>query len=422
MGKQNAGVNPFTTVNHFNRLTITNLPPSTSEHASRTTLATLPSAPNEKFAVPVGAHCVRPSGIKNRNPGRTPSAPYIFPTNSGTPHLRSLKVLAAVFPGRYYCEVFMRYKHFLPITALFILYSLGSAIPQTKQLEEIHEEIQVDLVNVFLTALDSNDKFVTDLRPEELILKEDGVLQTISNFALASRTAEPLTVVVLIDTSLSMNEEFQNLKKIEMAKKGAQSLLNQLKDKDRMLLIRFSDMPLPPSGFYFGKNTMKEAIHSIKTDNGLTALLDAIELATQRLKEEGGQKLLFICSDGEDTASKHTKEEIFQSLRDSFDLTVVTLGINAFRANPDSKEGQTLRDGRTLLQSIADNTGGYAFFPGDLEELEGVMEKLKSLIGSQYSLGYHPTGSRPDGSWNQIEVSCSRPGVKLNYRPGYFSK
>lgn len=315
----------------------------------------------------------------------------------------------------------MQYKHFVPVIFLCVFCFLSSAIPQTKQLEEINEEIQVNLVNVYLTALDSHDEFVTDLRPDELTVKEDGVPQNISNFALSSRTSEPLTVVILIDTSLSMNEEFQNLRKIEMAKKGAESLLNQLKDKDRMLLIRFSDTPSPPKGLYYGKNTMKDAIQSIKTDNGLTALLDAIDLATQRLKDEGGQKLLFICSDGEDTASKHTKEEILQNLRDAFDLTVVTLGINAFKANPDSKEGQTLRDGRTLLQSIADNTGGYAFFPKDLKELDGVMGKLKSLIGSQYSLGYRPTGTSPDGSWKKIEITCSRPGVKLNYRPGYFS-
>jgi Ca-activated chloride channel family protein len=320
----------------------------------------------------------------------------------------------------------MQSRNFLAVTFLFFLSLLAPSIasiqaPQTQQLDEIHEEIQVNLVNVYLTALDSHDSFVTDLQQEELTIKEDGVPQQISNFALYSEKSESITVVILIDTSLSMNEEFQKQKKIDMAKKGALLLLDQLTERDKMVLIRFSDTPSVATG-RISKNQMREVVRAIKTDNGLTALVDAIDLATERLKKDGGQKLIFICSDGEDTASKHTTDEILKKLEDNFDLTVVTLGINAFQAARDSEEGQTLRDGRTLLQSIADNTGGYAFFPKDLRELDQVMGKLKSLIASQYSLGYHPTNSNSDGSWKKIEITCSRPGVKVRYRPGYFSK
>ena len=196
-------------------------------------------------------------------------------------------------------------------------------------------------------------------------------------------------------------------------------MLSQLKAQDKMLLIRFSDIPHDAMGLGSEKDLMKEAVRSLKPDNGLTALLDAIDLTTERLKDVGGQKLIFICSDGEDTASKHTTIEILDRLKNVFDFTVVTLGINAFQA---SEGGQRLRDGRTLLQSIADNTGSYAFFPKDLNELDRVMDKLRLLIPSQYFLGYHPTNSHADGSWRIIEISCTRPGVKLKYRTGYFSR
>ncbi|HEY7159911.1 MAG TPA: VWA domain-containing protein [Acidobacteriota bacterium] len=229
-------------------------------------------------------------------------------------------------------------------------------------------------------------------------------------------------MVILIDTSLSMNEEFQKLKKIEMAKKGALQLIEQIKRDDRMMLIRFSDSPEDATGLISEKNSMKEIIRAVKSDNGLTTLLDAIDLATKRLKDVNGQKLMFICSDGEDNASKLTKEEVLDDLRNAFDLTIVALGINAFQANGAEEGGQTLRDGRTLLQSIADDTGGYAFFPRDLKELERAMEKLKSLVASQYSLGYPPSNAATDGSWRKIEITCTRPGVKLKYRTGYFSK
>lgn len=188
------------------------------------------------------------------------------------------------------------------------------------------------------------------------------------------------------------------------------------------MLIKFSDSPTDATGLISEKNSMKEIVRSVKSDNGLTTLLDAIDLATKKLKDQSGQKLMFICSDGEDNASKMTQDEMFEDLRNAFDLTVVALGINAFQAKGEIEGGQTLRDGRTLLQLIADNTGGYAFFPKDLKELDRVMEKLKSLISSQYSLGYHPSNVATDGSWRKIEIACSRPGVKLKYRTGYYSK
>jgi Ca-activated chloride channel homolog len=310
----------------------------------------------------------------------------------------------------------------LLLTFIPTVHSDSNPEPQTKQLDGLHEEVQVNLVNVYLTAVDSNDAFVTDLKPEELSLKEDGIPQHISNFDLTSYAAsDPLTMVILIDTSMSMNEGFQKMKKIEMAKKGALQLIEQIKRDDRMMLIRFSDSPADATGLISERNSMKEIIRSVKADNGLTTLLDAIDLATKKLKDQSGQKLMFICSDGEDNASQMTKDEVFEDLRSAFDLTVVALGINAFQANGEIG-GQTLRDGRTLLQSIADNTGGYAFFPKDLKELDRVMEKLKSLIASQYSLGYHPSNMAVDGSWRKIEITCSRPGVKLKYRTGYYSK
>jgi VWFA-related protein len=229
-------------------------------------------------------------------------------------------------------------------------------------------------------------------------------------------------MVILIDTSMSMNEEFQKLKKIDMAKKGALQLIDQIKRQDQMMLIRFSDSPYAATGLISERNSMKEIVRAIKADNGVTTLLDAIDLATKKLKDQNGQKLMFICSDGEDNASKMTKDEVMEDLRSAFDLTVVALGINAFQANGDTEGGQTLRDGRTLLQSIADDTGGYAFFPRDIKELDRVMEKLKSLIASQYSLGYHPANLATDGGWRKIELTCSRPGVSLKYRAGYYAK
>src|SRR5262249_28900060 len=134
---------------------------------------------------------------------------------------------------------------------------------------------------------------------------------------------DPLTAVILIDTSLSMNDKFQKVRKIEMAKKGALLLLNQMKSRDKMLVIRFSDVPSATTSFLSDKKRIKEALQALKGDNGYTALLDAIYLARQTVKQQSGQKLIFICSDGEDTASKHSTDEILDGLKSDFDLTVI---------------------------------------------------------------------------------------------------
>jgi Ca-activated chloride channel homolog len=292
----------------------------------------------------------------------------------------------------------------------------------SNELDRLHEEVKVDLVNIYLTATNSAGAFITDLTPEDLIVKEDGVLQQITNFDRSATSAsDPLTVVILIDTSLSMNDEFQNIRKIEMAKKGALLLIDQLQAKDKTLLVRFSDSASDQTGLISEKSRMKNAVRSIKSDNGLTVLLDAIELAARKLRNQRGQKLIFICSDGEDTASKHTTEDVFETLRESADITVVALGINALRADSD-QGGQRLEDGRTLLQSLADNTGGYAFFPTDLKDLNRVMDNLKLLVAGAYSIAYRPSNVRLDHRWRKIEITSSRPGVKLKYRSGYYSR
>jgi VWFA-related protein len=298
----------------------------------------------------------------------------------------------------------------------------SAADPMPDDLNNLHEEVKVDLVNIYLTATNSAGAFITDLTPQDLILKEDGITQQITNFDRSVTSAsDPLTVVILIDTSLSMNDEFQNIRKIEMAKKGALLLIDQLQAKDKMLLVRFSDSASDRSGLMSEKSVMKNQVRAIKSDNGLTVLLDAIDLAARKLRNQRGQKVIFICSDGEDTASKHTADSVFQTLRLAPDITVVALGINALQADPN-QGGQRLEDGRTLLQSLADNTGGYAFFPTDLKDLNRVMDNLKLLVSGAYSIAYHPANASRDNRWRKIEITSVRPGVKLKYRSGYYSR
>jgi VWFA-related protein len=265
---------------------------------------------------------------------------------------------------------------------------------------------------------------VTDLKPEELTIKEDGIPQQISDFSLSTSAGDdPILVAILIDTSVSMNEKYKGLSKINMAKDAASLLLSQLKPQDKRFLVTFSEVPAEATHLTSAPEETDQTVKQLKTNFLRTALLDAISLVTKKLKDEWGRKLIFICSDGEDNASTQSQDKVLEEVKSAFDTTVVSLGTTAFENDLHwFGEEEEIRKGKALLQSLAESSGGYAFFPSNLKELGTVMQKLRDLIPSQYFLGYHPVNPKLDGSWRNIEITCSRKGVKLQYRKGYFAR
>jgi len=299
---------------------------------------------------------------------------------------------------------------FIPV---FVLISVLS------QAQGIHENLSVDLVNVYLSATDANGHFVTDLKLNDLILKEDGKPQDIthfSNFALegSDKLGEkdvPLTLALVMDKSASMGAEVQGSNKMDIVKNAGFRLLDELKKDDKMMLISFSDMPSEETPLTEDKKTMeRDLLFQSAKEKGETALLDSIYYAMEKIKGLQGRKIIVVFSDGEDTASKLKLDEVVSNLIAS-DVTVLAFGTMSLETN-------SMR-GRYILQKLADASGGYAFFPSSLRNLQDVMEKLRSGMRSQYSLGYTSTNSKRDGSWRVIDITCNRPGIKLRYRKGY---
>lgn len=295
--------------------------------------------------------------------------------------------------------------------------------PQS-QPQEVHEEIVVDLVDVYLTAVDSKGAYVTDLRPEELLLTDDGVPQEISQFSLsATRDEEMINAIILIDTSVSMNELYKKKSKMDMAKDGAHLILQQLKEQDKTMLLTFSDTPAEATELTSDKKLVEDRITALKTDYGRTALLDAVNVVADRMENEWGRKVVFICSDGQDNASVRKLPKVIERIKESPDLMIITLGITSFESSINwMGEQEELKQGEGLLKSLADASGGYAFFPKNMKDLDQVMGKLQRVITSQYSLAYHPSNPILNGAWRTISIACTRKGVSLRYRNGYFAK
>jgi len=301
-----------------------------------------------------------------------------------------------------------------------VLCTIFVLISFTVLAQEFTENLNVDIVNVYLTATDSKGNFVKTLTIDDFILKEDGVAQPLTNFANFSNESSdklgekdvPLTIAFVIDSSNSMAHQISGQQKLDIVKNAAFRLIDELKPEDQVLLIAFNEFTDEVTPLTHDKKEFSHALLFQEVKGGDTALLDSIYFAMNKIKDQWGRKVIVVCSDGEDTSSKLKLDEIISNLVAS-DIMVLAFGTMAL--NSDSLRG------RFILEKIAAASGGYAFFPSSLKQLDQVMEKLRAGMRSQYSLGYKVPRSKMDGSWRKIQIVCKKQGVKLRHREGYFA-
>jgi Ca-activated chloride channel family protein len=287
--------------------------------------------------------------------------------------------------------------------------------------QDYRENVSIDIVNVYLTATDSNGRFVTDLKPEELLLKENGVAQTITNFTNFSDDPSnkfgeknvPLTLAFVVDASTSMSDRISGQQKIDIVKNAAFRLSEELRNEDQVTLVTFNEFPNETTPLTSQLKQFERDLLFQEVKGGNTALLDSIYFAMEKIKDRWGRKIIVVCSDGEDTASKLKFDEVLSNLIAS-DVTVLAFGTMQLSSN-------SLR-GRYILEKLAEASGGYAFFPTSLKKLDEVMHQLRNGMRSQYSLGYRAPHERMDGSWREIRIQCRRNGIKLRHREGYYAK
>ena len=300
-----------------------------------------------------------------------------------------------------------------------------SSFPQSIPNEKLHENVEVELVNLTMTATDWKGKFVTNLTQDDLTLTENGVVQKIARFSNSALDQDqvPLTVVFLIDTSTSMNETNKGVSKFEIAKKAASVVLGELQPQDKMMLWTFNRDFFQVSELTSDKTKIQDALLTMKVQYGRTALFDGIYAALEKIKNEWGRKIMVVCTDGQDNASTHRLDEVLLENLSDADVTVLSLGIVDFVPTyqwQGEQEGR--KQAKDDLQRLADNTGGFAFFPANVGDAEKVTTKLREIIHSQYSIAYKSTNPAMDGSYRKIEIQCKRSNVKLVYRRGYFAK
>jgi Ca-activated chloride channel family protein len=269
---------------------------------------------------------------------------------------------------------------------------------------------RVDIVNLGVTVTDKKGNLVTELTTDDFDVSEDGKKQTIRYFTagdLSSGDAPAMHLGLLLDVSESMGED------MSFSKTASIRFLNTLTDAVDITVVDF-DTEVRTARY--SQNEFARLIERIrqKKASGFTALYDAIGTYLDGAAGQDGRKIMLLYTDGGDTRSSIRFHELMDLLKAS-DVTIYAIG------ELEHQLASTKNEQRMVLQQIADITGGQAFFPTSVKELDGVYEKVVAQIRAQYTLGYLSTNEKTDGTWRKVEVKIGRKDLRVRSRRGYFA-
>lgn len=270
---------------------------------------------------------------------------------------------------------------------------------------------ETDLVSFGVTVLDRRGSFVTDLTGEHFEIVEDGKPQALKYFIRGDQAdaAPELHLGLLFDTSGSMSAD------IATARTAAIKFLNALPEAKDITLVDFdTEVRLAK----YGQQDFPRIVERIRNrkPDGFTAMYDALGQYVNGANADPGRKVMVLFTDGGDTRSALGFTDVMTLLRGSA-VTVYPVG---FMQN-QSSSNRNLQ--RVRLAQIAEESGGEAFFPLSMKEIEAAFERILIQVRAQYTVGYVSTNTAQDGRWRKVEIKVRRPDLKnlrIQTRKGYF--
>jgi Ca-activated chloride channel homolog len=272
-------------------------------------------------------------------------------------------------------------------------------------------KVDVDLVLVNATVTTDKNQYLTGLQRENFQVWEDKTEQQISYF---STEDVPMSVGIIFDMSGSMKD------KLQTARSAYSTFLRGGNKSDEYFLVEFSDRPRVAANFTTDITKLQNKL-MFEQAKGQTALYDAVYLGLDTLKEANNpKKALLLITDGEDNKSRYHFSDVKEFVKEK-DVQIYSIGI-VDDWNSQLGAGRT---GRALLEELSDLTGGRAFFPPSVNDLEDTCEKIAVELKNQYVIGYHPTNKAKDGKWRKLKVKVTPPkgtNTSLNVRSkeGYY--
>jgi len=269
------------------------------------------------------------------------------------------------------------------------------------------------LVLVPATVTDPSNRFLLGLQRQDFHIFEDGAEQTISHF---SGEDAPLSVGLVFDISGSMGL------KLRRSREAAIQFLKTMNAQDETFLVEFGDQAELTTGFTNKPEEIEDKLLSLQP-GGLTAMLDAAELALHEMKKaKNPRKALVIISDGGDNNSKYSAKDIESLVREA-DVQIYAMGV----FEPDFFPGLSKEEisGPKLLAEISEQTGGRVFAASDPNDLPSVATRIGIELRNQYVLAYSPANQTKDGKYRKVEVKVSAPkgvpNLRVRWRLGYYA-
>jgi VWFA-related protein len=264
---------------------------------------------------------------------------------------------------------------------------------------------QVEEVVLHATVVDEKDKLIMNLPKAAFTVFENGKPQPLTSFR---HEDVPVAMGIVIDNSGSMRE------KRDRVNTAALNLVRASNPDDQVFIVNFNDDYYLDQDFTSNINKLKEALEKVESRGG-TALYDALVASADHLKGTKLQKkVLFVVTDGEDNGSRENLEEAVERLQQENGPTVYAIGLLG-----EEKE----RAARRALQIIAERTGGIAFLPKSLDEVDEISSTVAHDIRNQYTLGYKPLTPKTIAGYRTIHVDAKEKGYKklvVRTRTGYY--
>ena len=291
---------------------------------------------------------------------------------------------------------------------------------------------EVNLVDVLFTVLNRRNKLVPDLEQGDFKVFDEGKPQEIRYFSKQSDL--PLRIGMLLDTSNSIRD------RIKFEQDASVSFLFSVlrRNKDEAFVMTFDDEPQILQGFTSDTGALRDQITGTRAGGG-TAIYDAIyEACSKQLnhppRPPGDQpdvvrRVMILISDGDDNLSTHTRSEAIELAQRTsvviYTISTSTQWVALEETNPEKTSDRKyhLTDGDKVLQDLAEETGGRAFFPYHVDDLDQSFQDIGDELRNQYSIAYQPENYVLDGRYHRIRVEVpDHKGYKVSARRGYYAR
>lgn len=269
--------------------------------------------------------------------------------------------------------------------------------------------INADLVQLHVRVIDRNNRPINNVTRGEFQVFEDGVKQPIEYF---TREEVPISYGLAVDTSGSLRTQLATV--LEAGK----TIINANRPGDETFLVRFvgRDNTETVQDFTASKEALADALDNMYTEGGQSAVVDAVYLSAEHVAEykkgdesDRRRRALIVITDGEDRNSYYNQEQLFARLREE-DVQIFVIG---FVNELDKEAGLIRKSPRqkavNLINRLASETGGRAFFPESLSELPQIANEIIRDLRTQYVIAYNPTNKSPDGTFRTIKVTVEQP-------------